>query len=89
MQRGDYDLLITDVDMPGMNGIDFVRTLRSHSRYQRLPVAIVSYKDDEQQRQEGLDAGGTVYLSKHVINDDQFIETIRSLIPNDQDHKSS
>lgn len=89
LQRGDYDLLITDVDMPGMNGIEFVRTLRSHSRYQRLPVAIVSYKDDEQQRQEGLDAGGTVYLSKHVINDDQFIETIRSLIPNDQDHKSS
>ena len=54
LQRGDYDLLITDVDMPGMNGIEFMRTLRSHSRYQRLPVAIVSYKDDEQQRQEGL-----------------------------------
>tara|TARA_B100001059_G_scaffold115631_3_gene115940 strand:- start:5488 stop:7701 length:2214 start_codon:yes stop_codon:yes gene_type:complete len=89
LQRGDYDLLITDVDMPGMNGIEFVRTLRAHARYRELPVAIVSYKDDDQQRQEGLDAGGTVYLSKHVINDDQFIETIRSLIPNDQDISTS
>ena len=89
LQRGDYDLLITDVDMPGMNGIEFVRTLRSHARYENLPVAIVSYKDDEQQRQEGLDAGGTVYLSKHVINDDQFVDTIRSLIHPHQDPKTS
>lgn len=85
LQRGRYDLLITDVDMPGMNGIELVRTLRSHLAYRELPVAIVSYRDDDQQRQEGLDAGGDVYLSKHVINDDQFIETIRSLLEHDQD----
>ncbi|MEE2907502.1 MAG: hybrid sensor histidine kinase/response regulator [Planctomycetota bacterium] len=80
LQRGDYDLLITDVDMPGMNGIEFVRTLRSQERFKNLPVAMVSYKDEESQRQEGLDAGATVYLSKHVINDDQFIDTVRTLL---------
>ena len=80
LQRGDYDLLITDVDMPGMNGIQFVQTLRSHDRFKELPVAMVSYKDEDVQRQEGLDAGATVYLSKHVINDSQFIDTVRSLI---------
>ena len=80
LQRGHYDLLITDVDMPGMNGIQFVKTLRSHERFRTLPVAMVSYKDEDSQRQEGLDAGATVYLSKHVINDSHFIETVHSLI---------
>ena len=80
LQRGSYDLLITDVDMPRMNGIEFVRTLRAQARFRDLPVAVVSYKDDEAQRQLGLEAGATVYLSKHVINDDQFIETVRSLL---------
>ncbi|MCH2132745.1 MAG: hybrid sensor histidine kinase/response regulator [Phycisphaerales bacterium] len=80
LQRGEYDLLITDVDMPGMNGIELVQTLRRQKRFDDLPVAVVSYKDDVAQRQLGLDAGATVYLSKHVINDDQFIETVRSLL---------
>ncbi|MDG2422731.1 MAG: hybrid sensor histidine kinase/response regulator [Phycisphaerales bacterium] len=80
LQRGQYDLLITDVDMPGMNGIQFVQTLRAQTRFKDLPVAMVSYKDEESQRQEGLDAGATVYLSKHVINDSQFIDTVHSLL---------
>ncbi len=74
-----YDLLITDVDMPRMNGIDLIRAVRSDRRFAELPVIVVSYKAREQDRLLGLEAGANAYLTKGSFHDDSFIATVNDL----------
>ena len=75
-----YDLLITDVDMPRMNGIDLIRAVRRETRFAKLPIIIVSYKDREEDRLLGLEVGANAYLTKGSFHDDSFIRTVTDLI---------
>ena len=80
LQADDYDLVISDVDMPRMNGFEFVKTIKSDERYRRLPVIIVSYKDRPEDRMRGLEAGANYYLTKSSFHDATFLETVVELI---------
>ncbi len=60
------DLIISDIMMPEMNGLEFVNSLRSKKQYQHLPVIFLSAKNDEQDVQTGLSTGADVYLTKPV-----------------------
>jgi two-component system sensor histidine kinase and response regulator WspE len=77
---GRYDLVVSDVDMPRMNGIELVRRIRADARFERLPVMIVSYKDREEDRMAGLEAGADYYLAKSGFRDDTLIQAVRELI---------
>ena len=76
----DFDLVISDVDMPRMNGIDFVSQIKQHEALRSLPVMIVSYKDSEEHRLQGLEAGADYYLTKSSFQDDSFINAVVDLI---------
>ncbi|WP_313298303.1 hybrid sensor histidine kinase/response regulator [Pseudomonas sp.] len=79
--RGEhFDLLITDIDMPRMDGIELVTLVRRDQRLQSLPVMVVSYKDREQDRQRGLDAGADYYLAKASFHDDALLDAVVELI---------
>ncbi|TFG91409.1 MAG: hybrid sensor histidine kinase/response regulator, partial [Myxococcales bacterium] len=80
LRSGSFDLVITDVDMPGMNGIDLVRRIRGEERFRSLPVIIVSYKDRNEDKLRGLDAGATSYLTKSSFHDRSFVECVEDLI---------
>jgi two-component system sensor histidine kinase and response regulator WspE len=80
LSTGAYDLMVTDVDMPRMNGIDLVRTAREDSRFSELPIIIVSYKDRNEDRLAGLDAGANAYLTKGSFHDDSFVQTVAQLV---------
>jgi two-component system sensor histidine kinase and response regulator WspE len=75
-----FDLLLVDVDMPRMNGLDLTRMLKADVKYQQIPIIIVSYKDREEDRRRGLEAGADRYVGKGQFENRQFIELIRSLI---------
>ena len=75
-----YDLVVTDVDMPRMTGIELVRAVRADARLRDLPVVIVSYKDREEDRRAGLDAGANAYLTKGSFQDQSFIATVTELV---------
>ena len=77
---GDYDLVITDVDMPRMNGIDLVRSIKGDARLKGLPVMIVSYKERSDDRMLGMEAGANYYLAKSSFHDDRFLESVKDLI---------
>jgi two-component system sensor histidine kinase and response regulator WspE len=79
LSSGHYNLLVTDVDMPRMNGIELIRAVREDDRLADLPVIVVSYKDREQDRLLGLEAGANAYLTKGSFHDDTFITTVRDL----------
>jgi two-component system sensor histidine kinase and response regulator WspE len=75
-----FDLLLVDVDMPRMNGLDLTRTLKADVKYQHIPIVIVSYKDREEDRRRGLEAGADRYIGKGQFENRQFLEVIKSLI---------
>ncbi len=80
LRGDDFDLLITDIDMPRMDGIELVTLVRRDQRLQSLPVMVVSYKDREEDRRRGLDAGADYYLAKASFHDDALLDAVVELI---------
>ena len=75
-----YDLVISDIDMPRMNGIELIKQIKSHPRLNSVPVIVVSYRDREEDRIQGLEAGADYYLTKSSFHDDTLIEAVVDLI---------
>ena len=75
-----FDLVISDVDMPRMNGIELVTRIKGDERLSRLPVVIVSYKDREEDRLRGLEAGANYYLTKTSFQDETMLRAVADLI---------
>jgi len=75
-----YDLVVTDVDMPRMDGIGLVTLIKNDPARKDIPVVIVSYKDREEDRLRGLDAGANRYLTKSSFHDETFLHTIIDLV---------
>ncbi|MCW3480122.1 hybrid sensor histidine kinase/response regulator [Neisseriaceae bacterium JH1-16] len=75
-----FDLVVTDVDMPRMDGIELVERIRQNPALAGLPVMIVSYKDREEDRLRGLDAGADYYLAKGSFHDETLLDAVRELI---------
>jgi two-component system sensor histidine kinase and response regulator WspE len=80
VQAAHFDLVVTDVDMPRMDGIELVRRIKSIAPTRSLPVLIVSYKDQEEYRTRGLEAGASYYLTKSSFHDETLINAVRDLI---------
>src|SRR6266436_1052998 len=75
-----YDLVVTDVDMPRMDGIELTTLIKNDARLKSLPVMIVSYKDQEQDRLRGLEAGADYYLPKGSFHDETLLQAVVDLI---------
>lgn len=80
LRNGHYDLVITDVDMPRMDGIELVTMIRNDPQQRSVPVMIVSYKDREDDRRRGLDAGADYYLTKGSFHDEALLDAVNDLI---------
>lgn len=80
LQRERYDLVLSDVDMPRMNGLELVRRIRADRKLASVPVVMVSYKDREEDRLAGLEAGATAYLTKGAFHDRTLLDTVADLI---------
>lgn len=77
---GPFDLVVTDVDMPRMDGIELVGLIRKDTQLKNTPIMIVSYKDREEDRTRGLDAGADYYLTKGSFHDEALIHAVVDLI---------
>jgi len=80
VREGGFDLVISDIDMPRLNGLELVRRIKADLRLQSVPVVIVSYKDREEDRLNGLEAGANHYLAKSSFHDDTLVHAVRDLI---------
>ncbi len=80
VRSDDYDLVITDVDMPRMDGIELVTLIKKDVRLHKLPVMIVSYKDRAEDRVRGIGAGADYYLTKGSFHDETLLEAVVDLI---------
>ncbi|UVS99172.1 hybrid sensor histidine kinase/response regulator [Burkholderia glumae] len=75
-----FDLVVTDIDMPRMDGIELVTLIKRDPLLQGVPVMIVSYKDRDEDRRRGLDAGADYYLAKGSFHDEALLDAVHDLI---------
>ena len=80
MRSERFNLVITDIDMPRLDGIELVTLIRRDPHLSETPVMIVSYKDRVEDRQRGLDAGADYYLAKGSFHDQTLLDAVRDLI---------
>jgi len=80
VRTGHYDLVITDVDMPRMDGVELTTLIKKDPQFKSLPVMIVSYKDREEDRLRGLSAGADYYLTKGSFHDETLLQAVEDLI---------
>ncbi|MER9607017.1 hybrid sensor histidine kinase/response regulator [Mesorhizobium sp. M0243] len=80
VRSGPFDLVVTDIDMPRMDGIELVSLIRKDTHLKNTPIMIVSYKDREEDRARGLDAGADYYLTKSSFQDEALIHAVVDMI---------
>ncbi len=80
VRTGHYNLIVTDIDMPRMDGFELVGMIKKDPNFKSLPVMIVSYKDREEDRMRGLEAGADYYLTKGSFHDETLVQAVVDLI---------
>jgi two-component system chemotaxis sensor kinase CheA len=74
------DLVVSDVDMPTMDGFALVEAIRGSSAMQELPVILVTARENEADRRRGLDAGADAYIVKSSFRQEELLDTIGALV---------
>jgi len=75
------NLIITDIHMPGMNGIDLIRKVRTMSGYQFVPILVVTTESQQAKRDEARAAKATGWLVKPV-QPDELLKVAKQILPN-------
>jgi len=64
LPREDFDLVVTDINMPDINGLELVSFVKSNAKYKEIPLVIVSTEGSERDRDKGLGLGADAYMVK-------------------------
>jgi len=74
-----FDLILSDINMPLMDGLKLVSMIRSNPTYQSIPIIIVTTEGSENDREKGLALGANAYLSK-PIQTNELLKVVKSLL---------
>jgi len=75
-----YDLIITDVEMPRMDGFSLTEKLRAHDVYKHTPVIILTSKEKEEDKRRGIQVGANAYIVKGSFDQSNLLDTVQSLV---------
>ena len=75
------DAVITDLNMPNMNGFELIRALRSDSNYKFTPILMLTTEGDSSKKEEGKAAGATGWIVK-PFNPEKLVEVVKRVCPN-------
>jgi two-component system chemotaxis sensor kinase CheA len=79
LQAHGADMVIADVDMPAMDGFMLTRTIRESERFPKLPVILVTGRETQDDKAQGLQVGANAYIAKNGFDQRQFLETVRQV----------
>jgi two-component system chemotaxis sensor kinase CheA len=79
LRAESFDLLVSDVEMPRLNGFDLTARVRADSRLANLPVILVTARETREDRERGIDAGANAYLIKSNFDQSNLLEAVRRL----------
>jgi two-component system chemotaxis sensor kinase CheA len=80
LQQQDVDLVVADVSMPNMDGLELCRRIRASARFSRLPVVLVTTLGSDEDRARGVDAGADAYITKASFDQAALLDTIARLL---------
>ena len=75
-----YDLIVTDIEMPLLNGFELVDKIKNHPTTRNIPTIIVSSLNSEQDKRRGVQAGADAYISKDSFDSDRLLTIINQLL---------
>jgi two-component system chemotaxis sensor kinase CheA len=76
----EFDLVVSDVQMPRMGGFELTEQLRSEERFRDLPVILVTSLDSEEDKKKGIEAGADAYITKGAFEQGSLLATIKQLL---------
>ena len=76
----EFQLVLTDINMPDINGLELISFLRQHPVYQKVPILIISTESAEEDRRRGLAIGANGYLTKPFTEND-LVNLVQQLLP--------
>jgi two-component system chemotaxis response regulator CheY len=79
LPRGRYDLVVTDINMPDVNGLELVRFIRQSPAHSRVPIVLISTQSSERDRERGLRLGANAYLVKPFAAEDLQREAVQQI----------
>jgi len=79
LESSRFDLIVTDVQMPRINGFELTAKVRGDERFSRLPVVIVTSLEREEEKRKGIEVGADAYVTKSVFNQDTLLEIVERL----------
>jgi two-component system chemotaxis sensor kinase CheA len=81
LQERGCDVLVSDVEMPGLDGIELTARVRAEPSLRDLPIILVTSLDSPTDRERGLQVGADAYIVKTSFDQDQLLRTIREIAP--------
>lgn len=75
-----YDLVVTDVEMPRLDGFSLTERLRGHERYREIPIVIVTSREKDEDKRRGIAVGADAYIVKGSFDQSNLLDTVRSLL---------
>ena len=79
LPRNSYDLIVTDINMPDINGLELISFVRNNASYRTIPLVIVSTEGSERDRDKGVGLGADAYLVK-PFEPDELRDVVRDLL---------
>lgn len=80
LKSREFDLVVSDVDMPRMNGFDLTAKLRADKKLSELPVVLVTALDSHEDKERGIDVGANAYIVKSSFEQSNLLEVVRRLV---------
>jgi two-component system chemotaxis sensor kinase CheA len=80
VEQGSFDLVVSDVEMPRMSGLDLTQKIRANRRLSDLPIVLVTALDSPGDRERGAEAGANAYIVKSSFDQSTLLEVIQRLI---------
>ncbi|MEL7354531.1 MAG: response regulator [Cyanobacteria bacterium J06560_5] len=80
LQEGSFDAVISDIEMPNLDGLALTTKIRQNPDYEELPIILVTTLSSELDRRRGADAGASAYIVKGKFNQEALLETLHRLI---------
>jgi two-component system chemotaxis sensor kinase CheA len=79
LRESRFDLVVSDVEMPRLNGFDLTARIRADARLGELPVVLVTALESREERERGIDVGANAYIIKSSFDQSNLLEVARSL----------
>lgn len=80
LPTGEFDLILTDIDMPGISGFELSAKIRKNKRYAETPIVILTSLSSDEDKRRGIEVGANAYIVKGKFDQSTFLETVESLI---------